>query len=81
MEYVGITCATALIRTSFPQSLPPTGSALTLSFRPCSVIPEMNKNGTDWEELNPPQACDGIIPLQSPSIRVGLGITEQAFKH
>jgi hypothetical protein len=49
------------------------------SLRPCSVIPEMSRNGGDWGGLNPPQACDGIIPPQSRSIRVVLGITEQAI--
>jgi hypothetical protein len=44
------------------------------------VIPEMSRNGGDWRGLNPPQVCDGIIPPQSRSIRVGLGINEQAIR-
>jgi hypothetical protein len=33
----------------------------------------------DWPRFNPPQACDGIIPSQSPSIQPGLGIIEHAL--
>jgi hypothetical protein len=40
----------------------------------------MSRNGGDWGGLNLPQACDGIIPPQSSSIRVDLGINEQIIK-
>jgi hypothetical protein len=33
--------------------------------RPCSFISEMSRNGGDWRGLNPLQASDEIILLQS----------------